>query len=343
MATKKTGLGRGLNALIAQGGSPASSQKKTDPPAQTAAKNSASSKTAASKSAPSKSTSAPASATSAAPASDQPHQVAVNLIVANPWQPRSHFEESALEELSASIREMGVLSPLLVRKLPDGEGYQLIAGERRFRASRRAGLKEVPVIVRDLSDQEALEIALVENLQRKDLNVIEEAEGYQRLADDFQLTQEAIAQRVGKGRATVANALRLLALHPSVRDMVADGRLSSGHAKVLLSLEIEDEQILLANACVRQRWSVRELERQIKARLQPKKKPASPGGKADIPTDHLQHLVDQLHQRLGTSVRIAPTRTLPNGKKQRGRLEIDFYSNDDLDRLLEMLGITEDY
>ncbi|MCC5848135.1 MAG: ParB/RepB/Spo0J family partition protein [Verrucomicrobia bacterium] len=328
MATKKSGLGRGLNALITQGGSPADSKK---PVGDT--------KPVAKSDSPSKTPPPP----EAVP-DDTPHEVAIHLIVANPWQPRASFDEEALEELAASIREMGVLSPLLVRRRQDdASGYQLIAGERRFRAAQRAGLKKVPVIVRDLTDQEALEIALVENLQRRDLNIIEEAEGYQRLAADFHLTQEAIAKRVGKGRATVANALRMLSLAPDVRTMVADGRLSTGHAKVLLSLEIEDEQIILANACLRERWSVRELERQVKARLNPPRKPTVPeGGKADIPPDHLQYLIDRLHQRLGTSVRISPTRSLANGKKQRGKLEIDFYSNDDLDRLLELFGLAEE-
>ncbi len=329
MATKKTGLGRGLNALISQG-TPASTgtarkQAQENPSAKTAKSGS----------------NAPKEDGAAA---ESPREVAVHLIVANPWQPREHFDEEGLEELAASIREMGVLSPLLVRqRKEDGSGYQLIAGERRFRAAQRAGLKKVPVLLRELTDQEALEIALVENLQRRDLNIIEEAEGYQRLADDFGLTQEAIAKRVGKGRATVANAMRLLSLDPKVRTMVSENRLSAGHAKVLLGLEIQEEQALLAAQCDRERWSVRELERQVKIRLQTPK-PSKTGSKAkvDIPADHLQYLTDRLHQRLGTSVRISPTRTLPNGKKQRGKVEIDFYSNDDLDRVLDLLGLMGD-
>jgi ParB family chromosome partitioning protein len=325
MATKKTGLGRGLNALISQG-TPASTGTAR----------------AKAKSAPAPRPGKPAAEEPAA--SDSPREVPVHLIVANPWQPREHFDEEGLEELTASVREMGVLSPLLVRKRKeDGSGYQLIAGERRFRAAQRAGLKTVPVLVRELTDQEALEIALVENLQRRDLNIIEEAEGYQRLAEDFGLTQEAIAKRVGKGRATVANAMRLLSLDPRVRTLVSENRLSAGHAKVLLALEIEEEQALLAAQCERERWSVRELERQVKNRLSTPKSPKSSSkAKLDIPADHLQYLTDRLHQRLGTSVRISPTRTLPNGKKQRGKVEIDFYSNDDLDRVLDLLGLTGD-
>ncbi len=337
MATKKSGLGRGLNALL-----PPSTSSNTSKPA---AGKPAAKKAPAKK----KATSNPAAKQDAtetvpsAPVTPSPLEVPVHLIVANPYQPRERFEEEALEELAASIREMGVLSPLLVRKRgEDGTGYQLIAGERRFRASQRAGLKQVPVIVKELTDQEALEIALVENLQRKDLNIIEEAEGYQRLADEFALTQEAIATRVGKGRATVANAMRLLFLASEVRDMVSDRRLSAGHAKALLGLELEAEQELVARTAVKERWSVRETERQVKKRLKPAKPGPVPTAKTDIPADHVQFLTDKLHQRFGTSVRLIPTQSLANGKKTRGKLEIDFYSNDDLDRVLEILGLSGD-
>ncbi len=321
MPAKKTGLGRGLNALI---NPPPSSGGRSSAPALAPA---------------TKPVTEPAPSV-APPPSDTPREVPVHLIVANPYQPRERFEEEGLEELTASIREMGILSPLLVRKRKeDGAGYQLVAGERRFRAAQRAGLKTVPVIVRDLSDLEALEIALVENLQRKDLNIIEEAEGYHRLSQDFALTQEKIAQRVGKSRASVANAMRLLALSSETRGKVADGSLSAGHAKALLSLEIQAEQDLLARQCYREHWSVRELERQVKRRQNTGGKVPSPKAKNDIPADHLQFLTNQLHQKLGTSVRLLPTRTLANGKKLRGRLEVDFYSNDDLDRLLDILGL----
>ncbi|MEX2606651.1 MAG: ParB/RepB/Spo0J family partition protein [Kiritimatiellia bacterium] len=313
MAAKKRGLGRGLNALIQQSNDapPSTPTSRTAPPP------------------------GPAS-------NERPTEVAIHLITANPFQPRERFEEEALEELAASIREMGILSPLLVRqRKEDGSGYQLIAGERRFRAAQRAGLKKVPVILRDLTDLEALEIALVENLQRRDLNIIEEAEGFQRLADDFDLTQEAIAKRVGKARASVANAMRLLALSLKVREMVADHRLSAGHAKVLLGLDIREEQDLMAARAVKENWSVRETERQIKKRLSPPKKSAGSVSKNDIPPDHVQFLTDKLHQKFGTSIRLTPTRTLANGKKERGKLEIDFYSNDDLDRVLDLLGLSD--
>ncbi len=322
MAAKKKSLGRGLNALMQQAPTPV---KKAETPKTVTGKPSTPIKE--------NEATAPGGAL----------EVAIHLITANPYQPRERFEEEALEELTQSIREMGILSPLLVRqRKEDGTGYQLIAGERRFRAAQRAGLKKVPVILRELSDLEALEIALVENLQRKDLNIIEEAEGYQRLAEEFKLTQEAIAKRVGKGRATVANALRLLALSPNVRDMVSDGRLSTGHAKVLLSLELKEEQELLAKLSVKENWSVREIERQVKKRLTPAKA-KSTSSKNDIPTDHVQFLTDKLHQKFGTSVRLLPSKSLPNGKKQRGRLEIDIYSNDDLDRVLDILGLGDSF
>jgi ParB family chromosome partitioning protein len=330
MAAKKKGLGRGLNALMQQGTSSDRTSSSAIPskPA-TATKSKSPSKKAQSES---------KETTSGL------QEVAVHLITANPYQPRERFEEEALEELTNSIKQVGILSPLLVRqRKEDGSGYQLIAGERRFRAAQRAGLKKVPIILRELTDLEALEIALVENLQRRDLNIIEEAEGYQRLAEEFGLTQEAIAKSVGKGRATVANALRLLALSPAVRDMVSDGRLSTGHAKVLLSLEISEEQELLAKQSVKENWSVREIERQVKSRLNPAKPKKSSSSKTDIPEDHVQFLTDKLHQKFGTSVRLTPTKSLPNGKKQRGKLEIDFYSNDDLDRVLNLLGLSDSF
>lgn len=328
MATKKKGLGRGLNALMQQGTTPAKDidPVNSSPPAK---------KVSSKKNSVSKPKEEPKTGTL---------EVGIHLITANPYQPRERFEEEALEELTMSIQQMGILSPLLARqRKEDGAGYQLIAGERRFRAAQRAGLKKVPIILRELSDLEALEIALVENLQRKDLNIIEEAEGYQRLADEFDLTQEAIAKRVGKGRATVANALRLLGLTPAVRQMVSDGRLSNGHAKVLLSFEMAEEQELLAKRSVKENWSVRELERQTKALLQPANPRKESSTKTDIPPDHVQFLTDKLHQKFGTSVRLTPTKSLPNGKKQRGKLEIDFYSNDDLDRVLDLLGLSDSF
>jgi ParB family chromosome partitioning protein len=231
-----------------------------------------------------------------------------------------------------------VLQPLLVRKVEDR--YELIAGERRWRAAQEARLRDVPVLVKDVSDQEALELALIENLQREDLNPIEEAEGYRLLTDKFDMTQEQVAERVGKARATIANALRLLDLPDPVKVMLAEARLSSGHAKVLLGLEIPREQELLAQRTVREGLSVRALENIVAHQKKPARKARARHD--DIPGEHIKYLIDQLHRHLGTSVRISSCKTLSNGKKAKGRVEIDFYSSEDLDRLLALLGLTED-
>ncbi len=265
-------------------------------------------------------------------------QIPVSQLHKSPWQPRRHFDQDALNDLVASIKERGVIQPLLVRKVDSG--YQLIAGERRFRAAQEAELDEVPALVMDVSDQDAVEITLIENLQREDLNPIEEAEGYQSLVDRFGMTQEHIAERVGKGRATITNVLRLLTLPDSVQRMLAENRLSSGHAKVLLGLEIPREQELLAERALKEGLSVRALERAVEKLRKPPRKPRSE--RVDIPASHLQHISDQLHQSLGTSIRLTASRTLSNGRKVPGRIEIDYYSPDDLDRLLQILGVSED-
>ena len=265
-------------------------------------------------------------------------QVPVERIRPNRKQPRRFFDAEALGGLVASIRERGVMQPLWVR--PAGDDYELIAGERRFRAAREAGLAAVPVLIHEVSDQVALELALVENLQREDLNLIEEAEGYRELAETFQLTQAEIAGRVGKARATVANALRLLDLPGPLQDWVADGQLSAGHAKVLLGVELAPEQEALARRVIREQMSVRALEKTVAAlRRTPRRRRSA---QADFPDEHLRHLCDVLHRRLGTGVRVLPSRTLPNGKRAKGSIEIDFYSGEELDRLLEILGVSED-
>jgi ParB family chromosome partitioning protein len=199
----------------------------------------------------------------------------------------------------------------------------------------------VPVVITEARDDaDALEIALIENLQREDLNPMEEAEGYQVLAERFSLTQEQIAERVGKARATVTNALRLLSLPETVRQMVIDGRLSAGHAKLLSGLTIAEEQILFAQFVVNEGLSVRNLEKRIqKSRKAPKRPRVS---RSDLPKDHLSYLTDRLHGVFGTSVRIVPSKTYANGKKGKGAIEIDFYSNEELDRILEILGVREE-
>lgn len=311
MATKKRGLGRGLGALMADG------QTRTETEEQ---------QTAAPKPAP------------AGDISESISRIPVSKIVKSPWQPRRDFDPDALQELSDSIREHGVLQPLLVR--PVKGKFELIAGERRFRASELAGLKEVPAIMMEADDLKVLEIALIENLQREDLNVIEEAEGYRELQQQFGLTQEEIAQKVGKGRATVANALRLLELDDLCRKLVSDGDLSAGHAKVLLSVELPEERRLLAKRVIREGLSVRALEKAVAAARKLPKKPRA--RKTDLPSDYLRDLTDRLHTHFGTNVRVTPTATLANGKKTKGSIEIDYYNNDDLHRVLTLFGMTED-
>jgi len=264
-------------------------------------------------------------------------QVPVADIRPSPWQPRSDFSTEALTELVDSIKAHGVLQPLLVRKLDDG-AFELIAGERRLRAARAALLEKVPVILVEADDEKVLEIALIENLQREDLNPIEEAEGYALLQKKFNLTQEEIARQVGKARASIANALRLLELPDTIRKYVAEGLLSVGHAKVLMAVEHQAEQVLLAKRAIKEGLSVRALERIVKKLLHPRRK--SRTEKVDLPADYLHTLSDELQQYFGTAVRITPSRTLANGRKVKGSIEIDFHNNDELDRLLEVIGFS---
>jgi ParB family chromosome partitioning protein len=240
-------------------------------------------------------------------------------------QPRRYFDEAKLAELTESIKTQGILQPVLVRK--DGQGYKLIAGERRWRAAQAAGLKEVPALVRDVTEVQAFELALVENLQRSDLNPIEEAEGYQRLLEEFKLTQEQISQRVGKERSTVANALRLLGLPKDVKAMVADGSLSMGHARALLGVPRLPELQALATQVAQQKLSVRDTEKLVQQRRTHKKE----GGKPARQSPQVRSLVEELQRLLGTKVR------LTEKGQGKGTLEVDFFSYDDLDRLLKLL------
>ena len=263
-------------------------------------------------------------------------KVPIQQIRKNALQPRHEFEPEAMAGLIESVRQHGVLQPLLVR--PAATGYELIAGERRLRAAGEVGLTEVPVIVMQAADAQALELALVENLQRKDLNVIEEAEGYQLLADRFGMTQEQIAARVSKARASVANTLRLLALPAEIKALVVSAQITTGHAKALMALEIDHERVLLARRVVDEGLSVRQLEKLVeRAKRAPRKARSS---RSDIPHDHLAYLADRMHAHFGSAVRITPCRTYANGKKGKGTIEVDYYSNDDLDRILAVLGIS---
>ena len=250
----------------------------------------------------------------------------IEEIIPNREQPRKQFDDEALADLSASIAQHGVLQPLLVRPMPDGS-YQLVAGERRWRASRMAGLTEVPVVVRDMNEQEAAELALIENLQREDLNPMEEALGYQTLMETYGMTQEQAAQVVNKSRPAVANALRLLLLPPTVADMVATGALSAGHARTVLAFDGEDARIAAAEAAVAKGLSVRELERLAKAA---KREPKAP--KAPVHRDSFYDEVAlALRESLGRQVKVAV------GTKG-GTLQIEFFDAEDLRALANKLS-----
>lgn len=249
-------------------------------------------------------------------------------IVPNRDQPRKQFDEAALADLSDSIAQHGVLQPLLVRPMPDGS-YQLVAGERRWRASRMAGLTEVPVVIREMNEQESAELALIENLQREDLNPMEEAVGYRTLMDNYGMTQEQAAQVVNKSRPAVANALRLLQLPQAVTDLVAEGRLSAGHARTVLAFEGEDAQIVAARQAVDKGLSVRELERMAKAAKRALRtvKPSS----RDSFYDEVELA---LRENLGRQVKVTVT---PKG----GTLQVEFFDQEDLRALANKLADKE--
>ena len=284
MATKKGGLGKGLDVLFAQNGLEDAASTVTLP---------------------------------------------LEEIIPNRAQPRKQFDDEALAELADSIAQHGVLQPLLVRPMPDGS-YQLVAGERRWRASRMAGLTEVPVVVRDMTEQEAAELALIENLQREDLNPMEEALGYQTLMETYGMTQEEAARVVNKSRPAVANALRLLHLPQAVTELVAGGVLSAGHARTVLAFEGEEAQIAAAKTAVDKGLSVRELERMAKAA---KKKPAEP--KLPPRRDSFYDEVElALRESLGRQVKVSVT---PKG----GVLQVEFFDDADLQGLANKLADKE--
>ena len=275
----------------------------------------------------------------AAPAGSAVVEVVALDIERSPWQARAEFDQDSIKELSDSIRANGIVQPPVVRRLPNGK-YQLITGERRTRAAIMAGLHKIPVLLVDAGDRKAAEMGLVENIQRRDLNVIEEAEGYRLLKEQFGITQEDLAERVGKSRPAVANSLRLLELPDEVKQLLARGILSAGHAKVLLSLEGERDRTLLARECVERSLSVRDLEKRIKRMNQPAVEPKR--GLPDLPEAYVRNLVDVLHRHLGCAVRLMSGVKHANGKHTKGVLEIDFQSNDDLDRVLNLMGVTLD-
>jgi len=250
----------------------------------------------------------------------------IDRLAPNPFQPRRTFDAASLEELARSIKIHGVIQPILVRR--DGTSYLIIAGERRWRAAQFAGLLKVPVVIKDLAagqEVRALEWALIENLQREDLNPIEEALGYRRLSDEFDLTQEQIAEAMGKDRSSIANMLRLLRLPPAVREQVGGGKLSMGHARALLALEHDEAIVKASGEVVSRGLSVRETEALVKRMA------AAPKAKPEPKTDvHTRAAEQELHLRLGAPVRIVRAR-------KGGRIEIDFKSEDELQRLYELM------
>lgn len=250
----------------------------------------------------------------------------------NPLQPRKEFREEDLADLEASLRVSGLLQPITVRPAPRGaEGFELIAGERRFRAAQRLGWSEIPAVVRDVNDQTLLSLAMVENLQRADLNPIEEAEGYDQLIRDFSLTQQEVADIVGKDRSTIANTLRLLALPASVRRLVWDGALTVGHARALLGLGDANPMADLARETVANGLSVRDVEQRVRLQSGPKKGKAAKAADA-AQSAEVRHLEDRLRRYLGTDVRIVQA-----GKSPKGELRIPFYTHEDFERVLDLI------
>ena len=265
-----------------------------------------------------------------AAAGEQVHQISLTDLVSSPFQPRKEFEPEALHELVESIRQHGIIQPLIVRQV-DGR-HELIAGERRWRAAQAAGLAQVPAIIRKASDVEVLELSLIENLQRADLNPIEEAQAYARLANEFSMRQEDIAQKVGRSRASVANSMRLLDLHGQVQGWVMQDLLSVGHAKVLLGLKSQDEQLLVAETVLRRSATVRATEKLVARQLGQQRTRRGRKGGVGNGSAAVQDLQNRLQQHLGTHV------SIHHGEK-KGKIEIEYYGTDDLQRVLGRLGL----
>ena len=252
--------------------------------------------------------------------------VDVERIIPSPFQPRRAFDPNKIEELAASIRNQGIIQPLVVRA--KGSQFELIAGERRWRAALQAGLEQVPIVVREASDQEALQLALVENLQREDLNPIEEANGYRKLQEQFQWSQEEVAEKVGKSRPTVANALRLLSLPTEVQQEIVSGNLPVGQARALLGLQSEPAIVAACREVIAKGLSTRETEKLVKHLKFGRRRKKEP-----TPYDpDLRALVEELQRRLGTKVRL-----LPKGKSTKGKIEIEYYSLPDLERIIHTI------
>jgi len=251
-------------------------------------------------------------------------EIRITDIEANDKQPRKAFNDETLADLSESIKEHGVVQPIIVRKL--GSSYQIIAGERRWRAARLAGKKTIPAIVKECSNLEVMELALIENLQREDLNSIEEAMAYKSLIEEYNMTQEEISRKIGKSRPAIANSLRMLQLPQEIKNMIAEGKISQGHARALLSISGEKNQIDMAKKIIAQQLNVRQIEKLAKDTKQKKKKEVLP----DAYQIEINQLEERLRAALGTKVTI-------HHKKNRGSIEIEYYSDEEFDRIFDLL------
>ena len=257
----------------------------------------------------------------------QTRELLIDEISPNRFQPRKYFDDDKLEELVTSISENGILQPVVVQK--SDTGYELVAGERRWRASKKAGLKKIPAMIREVSDTKALELAIIENIHRQDLNPIEEAEAYKRLAEDFSLTQEMIAEKVGKSRAAIANILRLLNLSRNIQENLISGKLSMGHARALLGLENNGQMHAMCQEILEQGLTVRQTESKVNRLKKPEMlKLASSMKKKNI---FIRDLEKELERKLGTKVEVSP-------KKTGGKLVVSYYSDDDLERIQKLIG-----
>ena len=286
--------------------------------------------------------SAPASKPPApASAPQEPTQGFVELnildIERSPYQPRRDFKEEELNELAESLKNNGLVQPPTVRKNAAGK-YELISGERRLRAALIAGWKKIRVNLIEADDLTAAAMTTTENLQREDLNPIEEAESYKTLQDTFNLTQQEVAERIGKARATVANAVRLLELPEEVKELLQTNLLSVGHAKILLGVEDEKNRIILARECVTDQLTVRNLEKKVQRMFSPVVEKRR--GVPDLPEGYVRNLQDRLRRHLGSAVRIQSGMTHANGRHVKGVMEIDFFDNDELDRIIRLIGVT---
>ncbi len=297
MAVKRNGLGKGLDSLI---------PNKTEKTVKTEKK--------------------PEQKNEESQNSSGEILVKINQVEPNREQPRKEFDEDSLMELADSIKQFGILQPLLVQKRKDY--YEIIAGERRWRAAKIAGIKEVPIIIRDYTDQEIVEISLIENIQRENLNPIEEAMAYKRLLEEFHLKQDEVAERVSKSRTAVTNSMRLLKLSPRVQQMIVDDMISTGHARALLAIDDEEQQYQLANRIFDEKLSVRETEKLVKALKNPKKEVKKQKPEHTFVYDNIE---EQMKNIIGTKVSVNPK---ANGK---GKIEIEYYSEEELERIYDLI------